>query len=135
MSLIAGATAWPLAARAQQPAMPVIGFLAGRGIEPAHLLAAFRQGLAEAGYVEGKNVVIEYRFTNFRPELMPEAASDAVRLNVNVIFAADPSGSCRGQERNDQHSGRGARFGDRSCCERICQESCAPGRQSDGNVS
>jgi putative tryptophan/tyrosine transport system substrate-binding protein len=92
ISLIAGATAWPLAARAQQPAMPVIGLL-----DPApaaetipHLLDAFRRGLAEAGYVEGKNLAIEYRFTNFSPELMSGAAGDLVRLNVKVIFAPTP---------------------------------------------
>ena len=89
ISLIAGAAAWPVGARAQQAAMPVIGFLQeGQGI--THLLAAFRQGLAEAGYVEGKNLAIEYRFANFRRELLPEAAGDLVRLNVNVIFAAGP---------------------------------------------
>jgi putative ABC transport system substrate-binding protein len=73
ISFIAGAAAWPLVARAQQAAMPVIGVLnpvpAAEAIP--HLLAAFRRGLAEAGYVEGKNLAIEYRFTNFRPELMP----------------------------------------------------------------
>jgi hypothetical protein len=51
---------------------------------------AGRRGLAEAGYVEGKNVTIEYRFSNFRPELMAEGASDVVRLNVNAIFAPTP---------------------------------------------
>ena len=71
--------------------MPVIGFVsAGAESSAAHLLVAFRQGLAEAGYVEGKNLAIEYRFTNFRPELLPEAAGDLVRLNVNVIFAITP---------------------------------------------
>jgi putative ABC transport system substrate-binding protein len=78
LSVIAGATAWPLAAAAQQSAMPVVGFLnpvAGAEAIP-HLLAAFRRGLAEAGYVQGKNFAIEYRFTNFRPELMHEAAAD-----------------------------------------------------------
>jgi putative tryptophan/tyrosine transport system substrate-binding protein len=92
LSVIAGATAWPLAARAQQPAMPVIGFLnpvPGAEAIP-HLVVAFRRGLAEAGYVEGKNLVIEYRFTNFRPELMRQAAGDLVRLNVHAIFAIAP---------------------------------------------
>jgi len=69
--------------------MPVIGFLDPVPPVP-HLIAAFRRGLAEAGYVEGKNIAIEYRFTNFRPEAMLEAAGDVVRLNVNVIFASTP---------------------------------------------
>ena len=85
------AIAWPLAARAQQPAIPVIAFLQEGDVSTApHLLVAFRQGLAEAGYVEGKNLAIEYRYSKDRPELLPEAAGDLVRLNVNVIFAAGP---------------------------------------------
>jgi putative tryptophan/tyrosine transport system substrate-binding protein len=91
ISVIAGATAWPLVARAEQPAMPVIGFLNFATAESIpHLVAAFRRGLAEAGYVEGKNLAIEYRFTKFRPELLPKAAGDLVRLNVSVIFAPTP---------------------------------------------
>ncbi len=91
--LIAGATAWPLRARAEQPALPIVGFLHAATAEAnAHNVAAFQQGLAEAGYVEGKNVTIEYHFTNFRPELMPEAVADLVRRNVSVIFAAEPAG-------------------------------------------
>jgi putative tryptophan/tyrosine transport system substrate-binding protein len=92
ISVIAGAAAWPLATRAQQQAMPVVGFLAPAPAAEriAHLIAAFRRGLAEAGYIEGKNLAIEYRFTNFRPELMTEAAGDLVRLNTNVIFASTP---------------------------------------------
>jgi putative tryptophan/tyrosine transport system substrate-binding protein len=92
LSVIAGATAWPLAARAQQSTMPVIGFLdpvAGTEAIP-HLIAAFRRGLAEAGYVEGKNLTIEYGFGNFRPELLTQAASDLVRLDVSAIFAPTP---------------------------------------------
>jgi putative ABC transport system substrate-binding protein len=91
ISFIAGAAAWPLAARAQQQTMPVIGFLSPvpGGAEPP-LLAAFMRGLAEEGYVEGKNLAIENRFTNFRPELMPGAAGDLVRLKVYVIFAVAP---------------------------------------------
>jgi putative ABC transport system substrate-binding protein len=84
----AGATAWPLGARAAQAAMPVIFYLQDFEIPP--LLALFRQGLAEAGYAEGKNLVIEYRVTGFKPELRSEAARDLVRLNVDVIFAVGP---------------------------------------------
>jgi putative ABC transport system substrate-binding protein len=92
LSVIAGATAWPLAVRAQQPTMPVIGVLNPAAREAIqHLLAEFRQGLAEAGYVEGKNLAIEYRFANERPELLPELAGDLVRRNVSVIFAATPT--------------------------------------------
>jgi putative ABC transport system substrate-binding protein len=92
ISFIAGAAAvWPVAARAQQSAMPVIGFLQEPDVSTtSHLVTAFRQGLAEAGYVEGKSLAIEYRFSKDRPELLPEAAGDLVRLNVNVIFAAGP---------------------------------------------
>jgi len=55
-----------------------------------HLVVAFRRGVGEARFVEGKNFAIEYRFTNFRPELLPEAAGDLVRLNGNAIFAIAP---------------------------------------------
>jgi putative tryptophan/tyrosine transport system substrate-binding protein len=92
ISLIAGATAWSLRARAEQSLMPLVGFLNPTPAAEAipHLMTAFRRGLAEAGYVEGKNLAVEYRFTNFRPESMREAAADLVRLNVNVIFASTP---------------------------------------------
>ena len=90
MTLLGGAAVtWPLAARAQQPAMPVIGYFS-ESSEAAYLTAAFRRGLAEAGYVEGKNVAIEYRFANYKRELLPEAVDEFVRLNVNVIVAPTP---------------------------------------------
>ena len=87
--LIGGAAlGCPVVARAQ---MPVVGAISPLSPEQMRgLLVLFRQGLAEAGYVEGKNVVIEYRFANGRPELFPEAAGDLVRRNVNVIFAGSP---------------------------------------------
>jgi putative ABC transport system substrate-binding protein len=95
-AFIGAAAAWPPAARAQQPAMPVIGFLQEGDVSTApRLLVAFRQGLAEAGIVEGKNLAIECRYSKDRPELLPEAAGDLVRLNVNVIFAAaGPTPEC-----------------------------------------
>ena len=84
------AAAWPLAARAQQPALPLVGWL-GFGSSPEdsrEAITAMKQGLAETGFVEGQNFAVEYRFADYHPERLPDLAADLVRRRVAVIFTS-----------------------------------------------
>jgi putative ABC transport system substrate-binding protein len=86
LGVLGGATAWPLAAGAQQPAMPVIGWLGGTSPQPQHVVW-FVQGLKAEGYAEGQNVVIEYRWASGRYDRLPAFADEFIRQRVNVIVA------------------------------------------------
>jgi putative ABC transport system substrate-binding protein len=91
IKLLAATTALPLTARAQQPSLPVIGFLHSGSPKPnINLVTAFRNGLNEAGYVDDKNVVIEFLWAGGKYDRLPELAADLVRRKVAVIFGAGP---------------------------------------------
>ena len=89
ITLLGGAASWPLAARAQQQAMPVVGYLSvGSPESDASRLTGLRRGLNQTGYVEGRSLVIEYRWAGNQADRLPELAADLVQLRVAVIAAA-----------------------------------------------
>jgi putative tryptophan/tyrosine transport system substrate-binding protein len=90
IALLGGAATWPLAARAQQPAMPVIGFIHLTSLEQTReYLAAFHRGLGDTGYVEGKNVAVEYRWGQGQNDRMPTLVADLVRRQVSVLVTLE----------------------------------------------
>ena len=89
VGVLGGAVTWPLAARAQQTAMQVVGFLnQGSAKASAYLVAEFRKGLNKVGYVEGQNVLVEYRWAESQYNQLPDLAADLVRRKVAVLAAA-----------------------------------------------
>src|SRR6516225_5440496 len=93
--LCGAATTWPLAAHSQQqPNMPMVGYLSTRSLDDsAYIVAAFRKGLNEAGYSEGRNVMIEWRFAEGHYDRLPALVADLVRRQLNILVATGGTGS------------------------------------------
>jgi putative ABC transport system substrate-binding protein len=99
ITLLGGATAWPLAASAQRPVMPVVGYLNSGSPGPiTNVAAAFRQGLGEVGFIEGRNVEIDYRWAEDTYSRLPALARDLVGRQVNVIMAVGPRAALAAKE-------------------------------------
>jgi putative tryptophan/tyrosine transport system substrate-binding protein len=93
---LGSAVAWPLATRAQQPTMPVIGFMSARSPEDSvYVLRAFRKGLEEGGFIDSRNVKVEYRWTRGDYGLLPALAAEFVNRHVNVLVATGGDASAR----------------------------------------
>jgi putative tryptophan/tyrosine transport system substrate-binding protein len=96
ITLLGGVAAWPLVAHSQQPAMPVVGFLRTASAYPfAHLLAGLRRGLQETGFIEGRNVAVQYRWAEGQYDRVPALAADLVRRQVAVIVTVGGETSAR----------------------------------------
>ena len=130
ITLLSGAAIWPLVARAQQVAIPIIGFLSGRSSHTdAPLLTTFRQSLNESGFAEGQNVAFEYHTVDGQYDLFPALAAELVRRQVAIIvvFGSD-MGSASGKSGDCSHSNR-IRHGRGPGRIRYCLQPCPPGRQ------
>jgi len=134
ITLLGGAAAaWPLAARAQQAAIPVIGYLSvGSPESDASRLTGLRRGLNQTGYVEGRSLVIEYRWAGNQADRLPALAADPVQRRVAVIIAAGGASCSRGQGCDHQHSNRVQRRR-RPCAARACCEPRPRGNLTGSN--